>query len=348
MVLWGHAPNSQTRMTEMKKAMEKLDMLVVIDPFPTVSAVCMTARMASTCCRPTQFETYGSVTASNRSIQWRDQVIDPLFESKTDHEIIGLFAKKFGFHDRIFRNIALRMTASRRTSRTHPRVQPRHVDGRLHRSVAGADQAAHGQPAHVRQDDAAGQWRSRGWRLLRYAVAVLGHAEMKHPGTPNLYDMSKPVAEGGLSFRARFGVERDGREPAGRRLSNPGAEIQDGYPEFTMQMLMDLGWDGDLTDEESVQRSMLSLGRKPTGRPTFPAASSGWPSSMAAHPSATPRPARRMDLPGSGAASPRAALHQSPRSVADYPTYEDRKFYRLPTLYASIQKQDFSRITRSS
>ena len=25
-----------------------------------------------------------------------------------------------------------------------------------------------------------------------------GTAEMKHPGTPNLYDTSKPVAEGGL------------------------------------------------------------------------------------------------------------------------------------------------------
>ena len=39
MVLWGHAPNSQTRMKEMKTAMEKLDMLVVVDPYPTVSAV---------------------------------------------------------------------------------------------------------------------------------------------------------------------------------------------------------------------------------------------------------------------------------------------------------------------
>jgi formate dehydrogenase major subunit len=28
--------------------------------------------------------------------------------------------------------------------------------------------------------------------------------------------------------------------------------------------------------------------------------------------------------------------------VADYPTYEDRKMYRLPTMYASIQKQDFA------
>ena len=33
---------------------------------------------------------------------------------------------------------------------------------------------------------------------------------MKHPGTPVLYDTSKSVAEGGLNFRARFGVEREG------------------------------------------------------------------------------------------------------------------------------------------
>ncbi len=37
----------------------------------------------------------------------------------------------------------------------HPRIQPRHVDDRLHRPVAGATQAAHGQPAHLRQGDAA-------------------------------------------------------------------------------------------------------------------------------------------------------------------------------------------------
>ena len=77
-----------------------------------------------------------------------------------------------------------------------------------------------------------------------------GTAEMKHPGTPNLYDMSKRVSEGGLTFRARFGVERDGDNLSGRRCVQQGSEIQDGYPEFTMQMLMDLGWDGDLTDRE--------------------------------------------------------------------------------------------------
>ena len=83
MVFWGHAPNSQTRGTEMKKAMEKLDMMVIVDPYPTVSAV-MSDRTDGVYLLPacTQFETYGSVTASNRSVQWRDKVIEPLFESQ--------------------------------------------------------------------------------------------------------------------------------------------------------------------------------------------------------------------------------------------------------------------------
>ncbi|MEM1129562.1 MAG: molybdopterin-dependent oxidoreductase, partial [Pseudomonadota bacterium] len=108
MVLWGHAPNSQTRQVEMKTAMEKLDMLVVIDPFPTVSAV-LHDRQDGTYLLPasTQFECRGSATASNRSLQWREQVVDPLFESKPDHEIIALLSQKLGFHDRMFRNIKL-------------------------------------------------------------------------------------------------------------------------------------------------------------------------------------------------------------------------------------------------
>ena len=50
----------------------------------------------------TQFETYGSVTASNRSLQWRDKVVEPLFESLPDHTIMAKFAKKFGFRSRLF------------------------------------------------------------------------------------------------------------------------------------------------------------------------------------------------------------------------------------------------------
>ena len=98
MVFWGHAPNSQTRMKEMKTAMEKLDLMVVIDPYPTVSAV-LSDRTDGVYLLPatTQFETYGSVTASNRSLQWREKIIEPSFDSLPDHTIIYKFAKKVWF-----------------------------------------------------------------------------------------------------------------------------------------------------------------------------------------------------------------------------------------------------------
>src|SRR5258708_9342178 len=47
----------------------------------------------------TQFETEGSVTASNRSLQWREKVIDPLFESRTDQMIMYQLALNLGFAD---------------------------------------------------------------------------------------------------------------------------------------------------------------------------------------------------------------------------------------------------------
>ena len=106
MVLWGHAVNSQTRLPEMKKAMEKLDMMVVIDPVPTFASI-IPDRQDGVYVLPasTQFETYGSVTASNRSLQWREKVVDPVFESLPDHVIMYKLAKKFGFADEMFKNI---------------------------------------------------------------------------------------------------------------------------------------------------------------------------------------------------------------------------------------------------
>ncbi|MEL6452807.1 MAG: formate dehydrogenase subunit alpha, partial [Pseudomonadota bacterium] len=368
MVLWGHAPNSQTRMVEMKKAMEQLDMLVVIDPFPTVSAV-LHDRTDGVYLLPasTQFETRGSVTASNRSFQWREQVIDPLFESKPDHEIIALFAKKFGYHDRMFRNIQLEedgltpnpedtlreinrgMWTIGYTGQSPERIKKhmanQHTFDRTTLQAIGgpADGDYYGLP-----------WPS--W----------GTAEMNHPGTPNLYDMSKPVAEGGLTFRARFGVERDGDNLLAEGVYSVGSEIQDGYPEFTYQMLKDLGWDGDLTDEErrGIARAASLPGFKEVGEAgmsPFPSdfddrvSSVNWKTDLSG---GIQRVAIAHGCAPFGNAKARAVVwtfpdpvpvHREPLYsnrrdlVADYPTYEDRKFYRLPTMYASIQKQDFSK-----
>jgi formate dehydrogenase major subunit len=35
---WGHAPNSQTRLPDMKAALQNRDFMVVIDPYPSMTA----------------------------------------------------------------------------------------------------------------------------------------------------------------------------------------------------------------------------------------------------------------------------------------------------------------------
>ena len=62
MVFWGHAPNSQTRGMEMIEAMKKLDLLVVIDPYPSATAaMAAMVRKDGVYLLPaaTQFETVG-------------------------------------------------------------------------------------------------------------------------------------------------------------------------------------------------------------------------------------------------------------------------------------------------
>ncbi len=206
MFYWGHAVNSQTRGPEMKKAMQKLDMMVIVDPYPTVAAV-MNDRTDGVYLLPatTQFETYGSVTASNRSLQWRDKVVDPLFESKPDHEIMYLLSKKLGFSDQLFKNIRVEnnqplieditrefnkgMWTIGYTGQSPERLKEHQQNWHtFHKTTL----AAEGGPAN-------GETYGLPWPCW-------GNPEMKHPGTHILYDTSKPVAEGGGNFRTRFGV----------------------------------------------------------------------------------------------------------------------------------------------
>src|SRR3546814_7731438 len=81
-------------------------------PYTTLFRSVMSDRPNGTYLLPaaTQLETVGSVTASNRSLQWREKVFDPLFESKTDHEIMYLLAKKLGFADEMFKHIKVNGT----------------------------------------------------------------------------------------------------------------------------------------------------------------------------------------------------------------------------------------------
>ena len=343
MVFWGHAPNSQTRMKEMKTAMEKLDLMVVIDPYPTVSAV-LSDRTDGVYLLPatTQFETYGSVTASNRSLQWREKVIDPSFDSLPDHTIIYKFAKKLGFADRMFRNISV--------EGDEPLIED--VTREFNKgmwTIGYTGQSPERLKAHMEHQHTFdrttlqavggpldGEYYGLPWPCW-------GNPEMGHPGTPLLYDTNKPVAEGGLCFRARFGVEHEGNNLLAEGSYPVGSEIKDGYPEFTMGMLKKLGWDGDLTADEraaidavagdktnwkvdlsgGIQRVAIKHGCAPFGNAKARVKVWTFPDPVPLH---------------------REPLYTSRRDlVADYPTYTDRKLYRLPTLYESIQKNDYSK-----
>jgi formate dehydrogenase major subunit len=339
-IYWGHAPNSQTRLPDMKAAMQKLDMLVVIDPYPTMTAA-MHGRKDGVYLLPaaTQFETQGSVTASNRSIQWRERVIQPIFESKTDHEIMYLFAKKFGFANELCKNIKVVNNEPviedilREINRScwtigYTGCSPERLKLHMHNKHTF-------NPTTLRAESGPckGDYYGLPWPCW-------GTPEMRHPGTPVLYDLSKPVIEGGLPFRANWGVEHKGESLLAADGSAPkGSEIDTGYPEFDHVFLKKLGWWSELTPEEQalaegknwktdisggIIRVVIKHGCAPFGNARARCNVWNFPD---------PVPVHREPL-----VSPRRDL------VAKYPTYDDKaNFWRLPTLYKSVQAIDFSK-----
>jgi formate dehydrogenase major subunit len=352
-IFWGHAPNSQSRGLEMVKAMEKLDLMVVVDPYPSASAAMFAmVRKDGAYLLPvaTQLECEGSATCSNRSIQWREKVIDPLFESRTDHMIMYQLAQKLGFADQLVgkrdgkQNIKLvkgkggeepSMEDTLReinrgawtigyTGQTPERIQAHmrnmHLfDVRTLRCKGGKD-AKTGY-------DMTGDYYGLPWPCY-------GTAAIKHPGSPNLYDNSKHVMDGGGNFRALFGVERDGVNLLAEDGSHPkGADITTGHPQFDHVLLKKLGWWDELTDDEKkeaegktwandlsggIQRVALKHGCHPFGNAKARAIVWNFPDAIPQHrePLYSPRP----DM------------------VEKYPQHEDVKvLWRLPTKFKSEQ-----------
>jgi formate dehydrogenase major subunit len=94
-----------------------------------------------------------------------------------------------------------------------------------------------------------------------------GNPSLKHPGSPNLYDTSKHVMDGGGNFRANFGVEKRRVRtcwPATVRHSL-GADMQFGYPEFDHVLLKKLGWWDELTDDEKKKAEGKNWKTDPSG-----------------------------------------------------------------------------------
>src|SRR3954447_4125154 len=355
-LFWGHAPNSQTRGLEMKKAMDKLDLLVVIDPYPSA-----TAAMAAMPGKPedlnpnratyllpaaTQLETSGSCTASNRSLQWRERVIEPLFESKPDHTLMLAFAKKFGFADQL---VGKQADGTQKITVVKDKdgwdePEPESILREINRgmwTIGYTGQSPERLKLHMKNMHTfdVKTLRAKGGPCdgdyFGLPWPCYGTPEIKHPGSPNLYDQSKAMMDGGGCFRANFGVERDGVNLLAEDGSFPkGSDLTTGYPEFDHVLMKKLGWWDELTDAEKklaegknwktdlsggIQRVTMKHGAHPWGNAKARPIVGNFPDGIPQHrePLYSPRP----DL------------------VAKYPTHDDKKvFWRLPTLYKSVQQ----------
>ncbi len=249
---WGHASNSQTRGPDRIAALNNVDLCVIVDPYPTQTAI-ENEMTDNLYLLPsgTTMEMAGSVTNSNRSIQWREKVVDPMFEAKTDYEILYLLSQKLGFADQFFKHINIednqpvpedvlreinKGTWTIGYTGQSPERLKRHME--LQETFDGITLKAN-------SGEAEGDYYCLPWPSW-------GRPELGHPGTPLLYDISKPVAEGGLPFRARWGVEHEGQNLLAEDSFPVGSEIEDGYPEITVNMLEALGWADELTDREKL------------------------------------------------------------------------------------------------
>ncbi len=351
MMVFGHGGNTVARMPDAQKGIEKLELLVVADPHPTTWAALAPARKNGTYLLPiaTSYETSGSRTSSNRAIQWGEQIVKPIFESKDDNEVMYLLAKKLGFADTMFKNIKV----ENNVPVAEDVLREINRGGWSTGYCGQSPERLKSHMANQRDFDMLTQKATTGPNTGDYyglPWPCWSTPEFKHPGTPLLYNTNLSIKEGGGTFRARFGIEREETLPDGskRKVSLLGngyyskdSEIKDGYPEFTLGMLKKLGWDKDLTAVElaaitkvnpttpdavswsidlsgGIQRVAIEHGCIPYGNGKARANAFGLPDAIPTHrePIYTPKP----------------------ELVAKYPTLPNAMQFRMPNIGFDVQK----------
>ena len=250
-MFWGESISSITEMKEQKKALEKLEMLVVVDPFPTAAAA-LPERSDGIILLPaaTRQEGGGSVTNTGRAWQWREPLVAPLYESRTDMAIIKELAGRldmgnhfdYDSYEAVTAEINLGSRAIGNQGETPERMKRQKEYAHLFDPKTGK---AQGGPVD-------GEWWGLPWPCWTES----------HPGTPVLYSDLLPVSEGGHDFRGNRTYPTD--EPnAGRPM------LREDEPQYGTQHVPQYSENGvaysmDLTG--AIVAKALADGNPPTGR----------------------------------------------------------------------------------
>ena len=338
LIVIGNGITSTAQQVKVQEGLDGLELLVLLDPFVNDAGV-ITNKKDDVYLLPaaTQFEGCGTVVATNRSGQWRSQVVEPLFESMPDHEILFELAKRIGFYDELTRTIrdsegkiewpeaATREIASIVKSIGLTGWTPE----RLKRHQANWDKFDEKTLMGKEGTEVAGEYYGLPWPCWTE----------KHPGSPNLYDINRPVMQGGMGFRNRFGLEHNGVNQLAAEGSAPvGGAQSGGYPEIkkdNIEKILGIA----LTDEERekmgatwatdgsgiIAEKCMEKGIAPYGNARARAVVWTFVDQIPQH---------------------REPLHTPRQDLAQkYPSFEDKpNHYRVFTKYKSLQlSKDFSK-----
>jgi len=331
----GNGITSTAQTKKVKEALDNLELAVFCDPFVNEGAI-LTDKQNDVYILPaaTQFETSGSVTATNRSAQWRYEIIKPMYESKADQDIMFELAKRLGFYDELVAGMGKGKDFSWPEDATNEIA-------RIIKTIGLTGWTADRLKKHTDN-----------WHMFD-EVTLRGYGDMtgeyyglpwpcwttSHSGSPVLYNINLPVKEGGMGFRNRFGVEKDGVDLlAGKGSAPKDSNNKDGYPEITAENIeavlgitltedekAKIGKNWKVDKSDIIAEKCMEAGIAPYGNAKARAKVWDWADTIPKH---------------------REPLH-SPRSdlVKEYPSFADKPdHWRVDTRYISEQtKQDWAK-----
>lgn len=328
LVVMGNGITSIAQQAKVKEGLEALELLVLADPFVNEAGI-IAERDDGIYLLPaaTQFETSGSVTATNRSGQWRFKVVEPLYESKEDHEILFELAKKLGFYEDYTKTLR-----DEKGQIVWPENATREFAKAI-RSIGLNGWSPERLKKHTLNWDKFDEitLEGRGEMAGEYYGLPWPCWSDEHPGTPVLYNTDIEVIRGGMGFRNNFGLEYEGESLLAKNAPLHSL-ISTGYPQITKanieellnirltareKELMGASWAMD--ESNIIATKCIEHGIVPYGNAKARAVVWTFADKIPLH---------------------REPLH-SPRTdlVEKYPSFADKKaLYRVDTKFISVQK----------